>query len=200
VESWFGAVPRWRAFHTQVVRDASIPKEQQTALLNSIEQRIAKIDTLLACIDTEELDRIKGFRIPTSAHVERLLVAKQVTSVSEVRLLPSGPDPERSTVFEVGIQPAPRSDGSEVPAIYLHLHTNEPITAKQCRLLPPKAFAASHLKSEEQRGYGKNWEDVQRQMGLDGAVYRGKTSDQLLKNLLRLTPSKLINALTTHGA
>lgn len=189
VEGWFGGLHRWRTTRAQVARDASGSGHESTALLAELDQRIASIETLLAQVDALELDRIKKFRAPKSEHVERLLSAKHVASVSKLRLLPSGPDPERSTVFEASIQPSPHSDGTVPPAIYLHLHTHEAMTTRECRALPPKAFAASHLKSAEQRAYGKNWEDLERSMGRDADVHRGATSDKLLKDVLRLMPA-----------
>jgi hypothetical protein len=189
VANWFGSPARWSACREQVAKDSSAPEGEQAALLNEIDQRIAQLEKLHARIETHELDRIKNVRTPKSAHIEHLLEAKQVASVSAIRLLPSGPDPKRSTVFEARIQPSPRSDGTDPPAIYLHLHTHEPVEAGKCRSLQPKAFAASHLKSQEQHGYGRNWEELQRAMGSGIQVHRGQTSEKLLKDLLGLTPA-----------
>jgi len=184
VRSWFGEPASWQRMRRQVDGEASNPAAR-VALLAEIDQRLAGIDKLMEQIDTQELDQVKTHARPQEAHIELLRTAGQLASVSPLRLLPSGtdPDPAHGTVFEAAIQPVETSTGERPVPIYLHLHTNAPTTLEGCRKLPLGQLAAAHFKSDAQRGHGAKWEQL---YGAIGQIHRGRLeTPALLRDLQR---------------
>jgi len=184
VRSWFGEPTAWQRMRRQVAAEAS-DVAARAALLDTIDQRLAGVGELMARIDAQELDQVKTHARPEESHVELLRSAGHLASVSPLRLLPSGTDPDQAhgTVFEAAIQPAETSRGERPAPIFLHLHTHAPITADGCRKLPLSQLAAAHFKSEAQHGHGASWERLH---GAMGEIHRGRlATPALLKDLQR---------------
>ena len=184
VRSWFGEPAAWQRTRRHVDAETSDPAAR-AALLVRIDQRLAGIGDLMERIDAQELDQVKTHARPEESHVELLRTTGHLASVSSLRLLRSGtdPDPTRGTVFEAAIQPAETASGERPAPIFLHLHTNVPTTIGACRKLPLGQFAAAHFKSAAQHGHGATWERLH---GAMGQIHRGRLeTPALLKDLLR---------------
>jgi hypothetical protein len=184
VRRWFGEPHAWERTRRQVASDASDPAAR-AALLAEIDQRRQAIDALMARIATQELDQVKGHARPEESHVQLLYAAGELEVRPGLRVLPSEGDPDAAhgKVFELALQPKPTSGGELPPPIYLHLHTDKPVTAEACRKLPLSQLSAAHFKSAAQSGHGATWERLNNALG---QVHRGHVkSPALLKDLLR---------------
>jgi hypothetical protein len=94
-------------------------------------------------------------------------------------------DGEPGTLFELKLQPSALRNGSMPRPIWLHVHTKRPVRARELATLRDATFAATHVKSDEQRGYNRDWEDARAREGHENVVvHRGKLTPALCRRLL----------------
>ncbi|MBW8833219.1 MAG: hypothetical protein JF606_28335 [Burkholderiales bacterium] len=136
-------------------------------------------------VTAREIEDIKQYQFPKEKHLERLLDLGEIARVSRPMMLPSSGDDggPKGRLFEMMITPKPLADGSSAPALYLHLHTDMPVTAQDVSGIPLKNFAAVHVKSAEQRRLGAKWVAMREKLGYDDTVHRGPIGSSLLSRL-----------------
>jgi hypothetical protein len=126
----------------------------------------------------------------------------QIESVSLPRPLPSALDPGdgRGMLFEMVLQPtalSPLSTGERAQPLYIHLHTTEPVTENECHEMDFTKFSAVHVKTHADRGKGRGWVQLQRELALQApdssdseviapAVHRGRVDSVLLQRLRQM--------------
>ena len=188
VSSWFGNRAQWQRTKDALGAAPTSGDDAQAQLHRALDARIAGIDAILAQIDTIELDATKRYLFPKAVHVEKLLGAGAVASVSSLRVLPpfDAADPNKGTTFEAEIRLRPTSDGNATPPLYLHLHTRTPVDAQSCRALGFDELEAKHVKTADQSRLGRTWETFQRTvLGNDTRVHRGPMTPEVLGELKR---------------
>ncbi|WP_140630932.1 hypothetical protein [Methylibium rhizosphaerae] len=183
---WFGDPGPLRAAGRQL---AALPTVQRgtpevAELSARIERRAAVLDLLAQRVQAEEIDGIKGHAFPKGHHLARLLEVGHIAQARPPRRLPSAGDQgPAGTLFEMEIRPRPRADGAPTPSLYLHLHTDAPVTPEAAATLPLNRFAAVHVKTAEQRNLGAKWEEMRRALGHDDKVHRGQVGAEVLEKL-----------------
>lgn len=131
-------------------------------------------------LDGAQTDHLKIYRFPTQAHIETLLGQGQLAK-GELQALKGEP----GNLFELKLQPSALRNGKLPRPVWLHVHTREPVHAHQLATLDKAAFGATHLKSDEERGRNREWQDAQARAGHDNAmIYRGKITHELCRQLL----------------
>ena len=188
VSRWFGNRAQWQRTKDALGAAPTSGDDAQAQLHRALDARIAGIDAVLAQIDTIELDATKRYLFPKAVHVEKLLGAGAVASVSSLRVLPpfDAADPNKGTTFEAEIRLRPTSDGNATPPLYLHLHTRTPVDAQSCRALGFDELEAKHVKTADQSRLGRTWETFQRTvLGNDTRVHRGPMTPEVLGELKR---------------
>jgi len=69
--------------------------------------------------------------------------------------------------------------------IWLHIHTKEPVLAGGLATLDDTGFAATHVKSDTERGRNQQWLEARLREGQDNVmIYRGKITPDLCRKLL----------------
>jgi hypothetical protein len=188
IDSWFGNRAQWQRASDALGTAPQRGTDPHAPLRQALAQRIAGIDAILAQVDTVELDATKRYMFPKAAHIEKLLSADAVASVSSLRVLPpfDAADPNKGTTFEAEIRLRPTSNGNAAPSLYLHLHTATPVDAQTCRTLGFDALEAKHVKTADQSRLGRTWETFQRTvLGNDTRVHRGAMTPEVLAELKR---------------
>lgn len=88
-------------------------------------------------------------------------------------------------MFEVKLQPSALRSGAMPRPIWLHIHTNEPVHADSLATLGDAGFAATHVKSDTERGRNRQWQEARLREGHDNVmIYRGKVTPDLCRQLL----------------
>ena len=188
IESWFGNRAQWQRAKDALGAAPSGSDDVRAQLHGALTQRIAGIDALLDQVNHLELDSTKRYMFPKAVHVDKLLKADAVASVSSFRVLPpfDPADPNKGTTFEAQIRLRPDSLGNPVPPLYLHVHTDRPVDAHTCRTLGFDELEAKHVKTADQSRLGRTWETFQRTvLGNDTRVHRGAMTPGVLDELKR---------------
>jgi len=193
IESWFGNRAQWQRAKDALGAPPDGTDGAHAQVHHALTQRIAGIDALLDQVGRLELDLTKRYMFPKAVHVDKLLKAGAIASVSSLRVLPpfDAADPSKGTTFEAEIRLRPTSDGNAAASLYLHLHTATPVDAQTCRALGFDQLEAKHVKTADQSRLGRTWETFQRTvLGTDERVHRGPmTRDVLAELMLRMEPS-----------
>ncbi|AMP72797.1 type III secretion system effector XopP [Ralstonia solanacearum] len=175
--NWFGE--RERVHNVKESLHPGDPRIEQLAerlgALALIEQRMKRLET----------DMLKRDMHPRSNHLTRLLEAGQIQCVEAPgRLPPEEGDDKVGTLFEIGIQFKPLSNQRKVAPWFVHVHTDQPVTAQALPTMAFKAFTAVHLKTAKERNRGPRWEAVMRALGYtDAKVHRAAIGPKLLSTL-----------------
>jgi hypothetical protein len=183
---WFGDPAQLRAAGRQL---AALPPAQRgtpevAEVSARLERRAEVLELLAQRLQAEEIDGIKGHAFPKGHHLARLLEVGHIAQARPPRRLPSAGDQgPAGTLFEMEIRPRPRADGAPTPSLYLHLHTDAPVTPEAAATLPLNRFAAVHVKTAEQRNLGAKWEEMRRALGHDDKVHRGQVGAEVLERL-----------------
>jgi len=194
IESWFGNRAQWQRAANALGPATESGDDAHAQLHRALAQRIAGIDALLEQVDTLELDLTKRYMFPKAVHVDKLLTAGAVASVSSLRVLPpfDAADPSKGTTFEAEIRLRPTSDGNAAASLYLHLHTATPVDTQTCRALGFDQLEAKHVKTADQSRLGRTWETFQRTvLGNDTRVHRGPMTPAVLAKLKRRMQEQL---------
>jgi hypothetical protein len=172
-------VPRHRWGLTSAKADDVHGKIEQ---LRSMQAQVEGVSrSLREQLPADTLDHVKRYPFPTQQHIERLLAEGALAPAGAVTPL----DGEPGTLFELKLQPSPLRNGSMPRPIWLHVHTKRPVRARELATLRDAMFAATHVKSDEQRGYNRDWQDARAREGHENVVvHRGKLTPALCRRLL----------------
>ncbi|MCA1384207.1 MULTISPECIES: hypothetical protein [unclassified Bradyrhizobium] len=126
-------------------------------------------------------DCMKSYAFPSQKYLAQLRAAGELASVDPPRALKGEP----GTLFEIKLQPMALSNGGTPRPMWVHIHTKRPVHAWQLATLGDREFAASHVKSDEQRGYNQHWQNARAAEGHENVVvHRGKLTPAFCRSLL----------------
>ncbi|WP_028350671.1 hypothetical protein [Bradyrhizobium murdochi] len=130
---------------------------------------------------TTIIDCMKTYAFPSQKYLEYLRAAEELAPADPPRPLKGEP----GTLFEFKLQPKALSNGAMPSPMWVHIHTNRPVLARQLATLDDAEFAACHVKSNEQRGYNRQWQNARAATGHENVVvHRGKLTPAFCKSLL----------------
>lgn len=156
--------------HDKIVRLAGILSKAE-GLAKGLNE--GKAATTIHCM--------KIYPFPSQKYLEHLREAKELTPADLPRALKGEP----GTLFEIRLQPKPLRNGAMPNPMWVHIHTKRPVHAGQLATLDDAAFAACHVKSKEQRGHNRQWQDARAAIGHENVViHRGKLTPAFCKSLL----------------
>jgi len=182
-KNWFGDIVRLRATSDEARKSPVIDKAT-IALLGS---RLQALEIIHQSMDTREGDALKRHKFPKGKHVSRLLQLGEIESVRAPLQLPS----DKDTLYEIRIQPKPLSNRERAAPVFLHLHSDKYISGKEVLKQPLRAFAAAHLKTDEQKNLGSKYDAMSRALHKyddrnhksDEKIHRGYVTSALLDQL-----------------
>ncbi|NLS67624.1 hypothetical protein E3H11_01390 [Bradyrhizobium brasilense] len=155
--------------HEKIVRLKAMWSEVQ-GQANSLNARKAAIT----------MDCMKTYAFPSQKYLEYLRAADELTSADPPRALKGEP----GTLFEIKLQPRALSNGAMPDPVWVHIHTKRPVYVSQLATLDGAEFAACHVKSNEQRGYNRLWQNARAAMGHeDVLIHRGRLAPAFCKSL-----------------
>ncbi|MBA1142438.1 hypothetical protein H0241_19570 [Mesorhizobium sp. CCANP35] len=171
--------PRQRVLLTPARMREAHDQTARLKLMLSEAQGLAK--ALASGKDAISIDCMKTYSFPSQKYLEHLRAAEELTPADRPRALKGEP----GSLFEVRLQPKALRNGAMPSSMWVHIHTNRPVHARQLATLDDAAFAACHVKSNEQRGYNRQWQDARAAIGHDNVViHRGKLTPAFCKSLL----------------
>ncbi|MBW8831029.1 MAG: hypothetical protein JF606_16715 [Burkholderiales bacterium] len=169
-------------------------KQLGGAQMNEVHQQIGQLRTLLAQVKGEArsfkegmaeaaIEHMKTYAFPTQAHIEQLCQAGQLAPVGQPTPLKSEP----CRLFEIKLQPAPLRNATMPSPMWLHLHTQQEVHARQLHELEDADFVACHVKSDVERGRNRQWQNARAREGHENVmIYRGKVEPALCRSLMTL--------------
>ncbi|MDH2352199.1 hypothetical protein QCM80_16270 [Bradyrhizobium sp. SSUT112] len=126
------------------------------------------------------MDCMKTSSFPSQKYLEHLRDANELT-LRHVHSLRGG----QGKLFEIELQPKALSNTAKSSPMWVHIHTNRPVDVRQLATLDDAEFAACHVKSDEQRGYNRQWLDARAAEGhRNFVIHRGELSAAFCKSLL----------------
>ncbi|RXH35276.1 hypothetical protein XH84_06015 [Bradyrhizobium nanningense] len=156
--------------HDKIVRLKGMLSEVQ-GQANALKERKATI----------KMDCMKTYAFPSQQYLEHLQAAGELAPLEPPRALKGEP----GTLFEIKLQPEALSNGAMPSPVWVHIHTKRPVHAWQLATLDNAEFAACHVKSNEQRGYNRLWQNARASTGHESVViHRGKLTPAFCKSLL----------------
>ncbi|SFQ07763.1 hypothetical protein SAMN05216330_1156 [Bradyrhizobium sp. Ghvi] len=127
------------------------------------------------------MDCMKTYAFPSQRYLERLRAAGELESVDRPRALKGEP----GKLFEIKLQPKALGSGATASPMWVHIHTKWPVHTWQLATLGDREFAACHVKSDEQRGYNRQWQNARAAEGHENVViHRGKLTTAFCRSLL----------------
>lgn len=155
---------------------------QLKVMLSEIQGQANSLNARKAAIT---VDCMKTYEFPSQKYLEQLRAAEELASVDPPHALKGEP----GTLFEIKLQPKPLRNGRLPSPMWVHIHTKRPVHAWQLASLSDAEFAACHVKSNEQRGYNRDWQSARAATGQENVViYRGKLTPAFCKSLLSIAP------------
>lgn len=155
---------------------------QLKAMLSQVQGQTNSLNARKAAIT---IDCMKTYAFPSQKYLEQLQAAEELASVYPPRALKSEP----ATLFEIKLQPKALRNGRMPNPMWVHIHTKLPVHAWQLATLGSADFAACHVKSNEQRGYNRQWQSARAATGHENVViHRGKLTPAFCKSLLSIVP------------
>ncbi|WP_394890274.1 hypothetical protein ACG873_02595 [Mesorhizobium sp. AaZ16] len=163
-----------------------VPKvnEKTAHLKDMLSQAKGLAKTLTQQKEIMTIECMKTYAFPSQKYLEHLRAAGQLKAEDRPRALKvkSG---EPGSLFEIRLQPTALRNGATPNPVWVHIHTNRPVHAGQLPMLDDADFAACHVKSNEQRGHNRQWQDRRAAWGHDNAmIHRGKLTPAFCKSLL----------------
>ncbi|QHO79383.1 hypothetical protein ACH79_38935 [Bradyrhizobium sp. CCBAU 051011] len=156
--------------HDKIVR-LNMMSSQALGLAKAAKER--KATTIIDCMKT--------YAFPSQKYLEYLQAAGELAPADVPRPLKGEP----GTLFEFKLQPKALSNGATPSPMWVHIHTNRPVLVRQLATLDDAEFAACHVKSNEQRGYNRQWQNARAATGHENVVvHRGKLTPAFCKSLL----------------
>ncbi|UVK35610.1 hypothetical protein LHFGNBLO_006421 (plasmid) [Mesorhizobium sp. AR10] len=130
---------------------------------------------------TITIECMKTYAFPSQKYLEHLRQAKELTPADPPQPLRGEP----GTLFEIRLQPKALRNGAKPKPMWVHIHTKESVHAGQLATLNDADFVACHVKSNEQRGHNRQWQDARAAIGHENVViHRGKLTPAFCKSLL----------------
>lgn len=152
------------------------------AMLSEVQGQANSVNAQKAAIT---IDCMKTYAFPSQKYLEQLRAAEELASVYPPQALKIEP----ATLFEIKLQPKALRSGRMPNPMWVHIHTKLPVRASQLATLGVADFAACHVKSNEQRGYNRQWQNAQAATGHENVViHRGKLTPAFCKSLLSIAP------------
>ncbi|WP_394890323.1 hypothetical protein ACG873_02775 [Mesorhizobium sp. AaZ16] len=163
-----------------------VPKvnEKTAHLKDMLSQAKGLAKTLTQQKEIMTIECMKTYAFPSQKYLEHLRAAGQLKAEDRPRALKvkSG---EPGSLFEIRLQPTALRNGATPNPVWVHIHTNRPVHTGQLPMLDDADFAACHVKSDEQRGHNRQWQDRRAAWGHDNAmIHRGKLTPAFCKSLL----------------
>ncbi|WP_346732333.1 hypothetical protein [Bradyrhizobium sp. 193] len=164
------------------------------AQLTEVHEKIVRLKAMLSEVQGQEnslnaqkaaitIDCMKTYAFPSQKYLEQLRAAEELASVYPAHALKIEP----TTLFEIKLQPKALRSGRMPNPMWVHIHTKLPVHAGQLATLGVAEFAACHVKSNEQRGYNRQWQSAQAATGHKNVViHRGKLAPAFCKSLLSI--------------
>ncbi|MCK1419362.1 hypothetical protein IVB53_00955 [Bradyrhizobium sp. CW12] len=153
------------------------------AMLSEVQGQANSVNAQKAAIT---IDCMKTYAFPSQKYLEQLRAAEELASVYSPQALQKI---EQATLFEIKLQPKALRSGRMPNPMWVHIHTKLPVRASQLATLGVADFAACHVKSNEQRGYNRQWQSAQAATGHENVViHRGKLTPAFCKSLLSIAP------------
>ncbi|WP_050385304.1 hypothetical protein [Bradyrhizobium pachyrhizi] len=129
-----------------------------------------------------KMNCMKTYAFPSQNYLEQMQAAEELVAPLEPPRALKG---EPGTLFEVKLQPKGLGNRAMPSPMWVHIHTKRPVHAWQLPTLDDAEFAACHVKSNEQRGYNRLWQNARAAMGHeDVVIHRGKLTPAFCKSLL----------------
>ncbi|WP_040639321.1 hypothetical protein [Microvirga lotononidis] len=174
--------PRRRVLLTPVqVREVHDKTVRLKAMLSQAQGQANSLNARKTAI---MIDCMKTYAFPSQKYLEQLRAAEELAPVDRPRALKSEP----GTLFEIRLQPKALRNGATPSPMWVHIHTNRPVYAGQLATLDDADFAACHVKSNEQRGHNRQWQNARAAMGHENVViHRGKLTPTFCKSLLSIS-------------
>ncbi|MCK1639602.1 hypothetical protein IVA95_18770, partial [Bradyrhizobium sp. 157] len=152
------------------------------AMLSEVQGQANSLNAQKAAI---MIDCMKTYAFPSQKYLEQLRAAEELASVDPPQALKIEP----ATLFEIKLQPKALRSGRMPNPMWVHIHTKLPVHAWQLATLGGADFAACHVKSNEQRGYNRQWQSARAATGHENVViHRGKLTPAFCKSLLSIVP------------
>lgn len=152
------------------------------AMLSEVQGQANSLNARKAAIT---IDCMKTYAFPSQTYLEQLRAAEELASVDPPHAL----NIEPTTLFEIKLQPKALRSGRMPSPMWVHIHTKLPVRASQLATLGGADFAACHVKSNEQRGYNRQWQSARAATGHKNVViHRGKLTPAFCKSLLSIAP------------
>ncbi|MCA1371097.1 hypothetical protein I6F15_27550 [Bradyrhizobium sp. BRP14] len=171
--------PRRRGLLTPVqVRDVHNKIVRLKGMLSEVQGQANALRARKAAI---RMDCMKTYAFPSQKYLEYLRAADELAPADPPRALKGEP----GTLFEIKLQSKALSNGAMPSPVWVHIHTKRPVHAWQLATLDDTEFAACHVKSNEQRGYNRLWQNARASTGQESVViHRGKLAPAFCKSLL----------------
>lgn len=171
------AEPLRLGLFTTQVRDVHAKKVRLQGMLSEARGLINDVNKRKAAITT---DCMKTYPFPLQNYLEQLRVAKELTPADLPRALKGEP----GALFEIKLQPKALRNGAMPKPMWVHIHTKRSVHAWQLATLDDADFAACHVKSNEQRGSNREWQDRRAALGHENVmIHRGKLTPAFCKSL-----------------
>ncbi|WGR93520.1 hypothetical protein MTX26_27840 [Bradyrhizobium sp. ISRA443] len=159
-----------REVHSKIVR--------LKAMLSEVQGQANALNAQRTAIT---VDCMKTYAFPSQNYLEQLQAAGELAPPDQPRALNGDP----GTLFEIKLQPKALRNRAMPSPMWVHIHTTRPVSAWQLAMLGDADFAACHVKSHEQRGYNRHWQNARAAMGHENVViHRGKLTPAFCRSLL----------------
>ncbi|UVC19212.1 hypothetical protein IHQ72_32155 [Mesorhizobium onobrychidis] len=126
------------------------------------------------------IDCMKTYALPSQKYLEQLRTAGELITPGQPYTLHHEP----GSLFEIRLQPKALHNGTKPSPMWVHIHTKRPVYARQLATLDTAEFAACHVKSNQQRGHNRQWEEARAATHESVAIHRGKLTPAFCKSLL----------------
>ncbi|PVE22533.1 hypothetical protein DC522_20840 [Microvirga sp. KLBC 81] len=175
--------PRRRGLLTPAqVREVHDKTVRLKAMLSEVQGQANSLNARKTAI---MIDCTKTYTFPSQKYIEQLRAAEELAPVDRPRALKGEP----GTLFEIRLQPKALRNGAMPSPMWVHIHTKRPVHAGQLAMLDDADFAACHVKSNDQRGHNRQWQNARAAMGHENVViHRGKLTPAFCKSLLSIAP------------
>ncbi|MGY4281030.1 hypothetical protein ACVWXO_000250 [Bradyrhizobium sp. LM2.7] len=166
-----------RYSESSILTPAQVPevhgKIYRLRLLSEVQGQANSLNARKAAIT---MDCTKTYAFPSQKYIDQLRAADELASVDPPRAL----NGELATLFEIKLQPNELRNGAMPSPMWVHIHTKRAVHARQLATLGDADFIACHVKSDEQRGYNRQWQNARAKTGHENVViHRGKLTPAL---------------------
>ncbi|WP_353642692.1 hypothetical protein [Mesorhizobium sp. WSM2239] len=151
--------------------------EQLNNMLSQARGQVKALKEQKAAIAT---DCMKTYALPSQKYLEQLRTAGELIPPDQ----PSALRGEPGHLFEIRLQHKALRNGAMPSPMWVHIHTKRPVYARELATLDTAEFAACHVKSNQQRGHNRQWQEAHAATHESVAIHRGKLTPAFCKSLL----------------